>query len=332
MIQVTLYSRKNCHLCDEARQELDALQREIPHKLTIVDIDQDAEARRKYSDQVPVVAVGPYTLRAPFDRTELKITLGAARHREQQIESIDEAVIASSGPSALVWTKADAFSYWLSRRYMLVLNLIVLIYFGLPFLAPVLMRAGAELPAGAIYRMYSFTCHQLAFRSWFLFGEQTAYPRASAGVENLATYEAMTGFDGEDLISGRNFIGNESLGYKVALCERDVAIYGAIFLFGLLFALSGGAIPALPWYLWVLIGLVPIGLDGVSQLISQPPLQILPYRESTPFLRTLTGFLFGFSTAWFGYPIVEETMAETRQFLGRKLERLQRHSVREPQA
>jgi uncharacterized membrane protein/glutaredoxin len=326
MIRVTLYSRKDCHLCDQAKSELDSLQQEIPHQLTVVDIDQDAAARRKYNDQIPVLVAGPYTLRAPFDAQDLKITLGAAQHRERQIAEIDEAVITTSGPSSLVWTKADAFSYWLSRRYLYILNIIVLIYFGLPFLAPVFMRAGAVAPAAVIYRMYSLTCHQLAFRSWFLFGEQAAYPRQSAGVDNLAAYEAVTGFDGEDLVTGRNFIGNESLGYKVALCERDIAIYGAIFAFGLIFALVGGTIPALPWYLWVLVGLVPIGLDGVSQLISQPPLQLLPYRESTPFLRTLTGALFGFSTAWFGYPIVEETMAETRQFLGRKLERLKRHS------
>ena len=67
------------------------------------------------------------------------------------------------------------------------------------------------------------------------------------------------------------------------------------------------------------MAIVPIGLDGFSQLISQPPINLIPVRESTPFLRTLTGFLFGFVTAWFGYPYVEESMQENRKFLEGKL-------------
>jgi uncharacterized membrane protein len=326
MIDVTLYGRKDCHLCDVAKEELESLQQEIPHNLIVVDVDTKPSLQKQYGHQIPVVTAGPYTLKAPFDRKELQITLGAASYREEQVKSVDDQIWTSAGPETSRWTKADGFSLWLSRNYMILLNVIVLIYFGLPFLAPVFMRAGAELPAAGIYRLYSFTCHQLAYRSWFLFGEQAAYPRADAGLENYVPYEAATGLPSEDLIAGRNFTGNETLGYKVALCERDVAIYGAILLFGILFSVTGRRIPALPWYLWVLIGLVPIGLDGFSQLISQPPLEILPYRESTPFLRTLTGGLFGFTTAWFGYPLVEETMAETREVLGSKRSYLTRQA------
>jgi hypothetical protein len=59
-------------------------------------------------------------------------------------------------------------------------------------------------------------------------------------------------------------------------------------------------------------------LDGFSQLISQPPLSLIPFRESTPILRAMTGFLFGFITAWFGYPYVEESMVENKKFLNEK--------------
>jgi uncharacterized membrane protein len=45
---------------------------------------------------------------------------------------------------------------------------------------------------------------------------------------------------------------------------------------------------------------------------------ILPYRESTPFLRVLTGFLFGFGTAWFAFPTIEESMRETRKLFIKK--------------
>jgi uncharacterized membrane protein len=66
----------------------------------------------------------------------------------------------------------------------------------------------------------------------------------------------------------------------------------------------------------------PIGLDGFSQLFSQMDwswlASVLPYRESTPVFRVLTGALFGFMTAWFSYPYIEESMVESRQFFIKK--------------
>jgi uncharacterized membrane protein len=327
MIEVTLYGRKECHLCDVVKEDLESLQETIPHRVIEVDIDHDTSLLKKYAHIIPVVKVGPYELKAPIDRQELQITLGAAQRGMEQDLSMDREM-ASAYRGALTWTKPDSFSYWLSKKYLLLMNLLVIVYVGLPFLAPVFMRAGAELPAGIIYRLYGMTCHQLAFRSWFLFGEQFVYPRAAAGEPGM-TFGQVSGIDEEDIFASRAFTGSPQMGYKVALCERDVSIYGAIALFGLVFALTRRQIPGLPWYLWVLIGMVPIGVDGISQLISQPPFELIPYRESTTLFRTVTGGLFGLTTAWFAYPMVEETMAETRRVLGDKLARIQRHTNQE---
>jgi uncharacterized membrane protein len=68
-----------------------------------------------------------------------------------------------------------------------------------------------------------------------------------------------------------------------------------------------------------MIGLVPIAIDGVSQLpglASNLPPWFL--RESTPLLRTITGTLFGFTTAWYLFPLIEESMNETRMVLEEK--------------
>jgi uncharacterized membrane protein len=228
----------------------------------------------------------------------------------------------------VTWTRSDKFTYWMSRHYMAFFNLLVVLYVGLPVLAPILMKMGAETPARWIYRGYGAVCHQLGFRSFYIFGEQAAYPRSEAGVAGLLGFEEATGLSEQSepqaLLDARNFVGNAQIGYKIALCQRDVAIYGAILLFGIVFALTGRRLPALPWYLWIIIGILPIAWDGLSQLISQPPLNFFDYRESTPFLRVLTGGLFGFTTAWFGYPMVEETMAETRELMASRLERARR--------
>jgi uncharacterized membrane protein len=187
------------------------------------------------------------------------------------------------------------------------------------------MKAGYTGAAQPIYTVYGASCHRLAFRSWFLFGEQPFYPRAAANIEGFVTYGEASGLNEDDLFSARDFQGNEQMGYKVPFCQRDIAIYASMFLFGIIFALSGRRIKPLSFWLWLLIGLGPIGLDGFSQLLSQlgGVFDFIPYRESTPLLRTLTGAIFGFTTGWFGFPVIEETMAETRRYLADKRARLQ---------
>ena len=154
--------------------------------------------------------------------------------------------------------------------------------------------------------------------------------RTAAGLTGLLSLQQATGLNeastADALLAASKFVGNDVVGYKIALCERDMAIYGSIFLFGIIFGLTGRRLKTLPWYLWVLIGLVPIGLDGMSQLLSQPPFSFWALRESTPFLRVVTGFLFGFTTAWFGYPLVEQAMADSRQLMAAKYRRTHQSS------
>jgi uncharacterized membrane protein len=319
MIEVTMYSREDCHLCEVARQYLDELRISIPHHLTIIDVDTDPKLKKLYGFNVPVIVAGPYKLSAPIEKKDLEISLLAIKHSQEQEAILDKAIRDGELQISVQWTKADAISHWLARHYLAIFNIAIFIYVGLPFLAPTFMKINADEPAKVIYRVYGFVCHQLAFRSWFLFGEQYAYPREAAGVDRLISYEQATGLDGSDLLAARDLIGDEQMGYKVALCQRDVAIYGGILLFGIIFAMTRRKIKSAHLLIWLFIGIVPIALDGVSQLISQPPLNMIPYRESTPFLRTLTGFLFGFMTAWFGYPYVEESMADNRKYLEGKL-------------
>ena len=328
MLNVTLYTRKGCKLCDEVKAELNGLQSQYPHRLVEVDIDSDAALIASFSLEIPVIEVGPYSLKAPITRQKLQMTLGAATDRKNQLEQIGDPEYLMRIKKGKKVTTGDRISYWIARRYLLLLNLFMLFYVGLPFLAPTLMKLGATLPAKAIYRIYSPLCHQFGFRSFFLYGEQAFYPLAEANVAGVKTFEQATGIPNLNdpysytRFEARAYTGDETVGYKVALCERDVAIYLAILLFGIIYGLSGRRIKSLHWALWLLIGIAPIGLDGFSQLFSQFNWHwlatALPYRESTPFLRALTGSLFGLATAWFAYPNIEESMAETRQYYVKK--------------
>lgn len=317
MLTVTLYMRENCQLCEKAISDLDELQGQFPHSLIQIDVEKNELL--EYLEKIPIIEAGPYKIKAPFDKKKLKMTLGAAQDRQTQLSDLESSTHQKRLERGRSFTFVDQIFYWLSRRYMIIFNLFAVIYLGLAFLAPVLAAGGKDLSANLIYNVYGKLCHQLAYRSWFLFGDQAAYPREEAGIDRLDTYEEATGLNPDDLDSAVLFRGNEILGYKVALCQRDIAIYGSILLFGLIFALTKRKIPPLPLFAWVLLGIFPLGLDGVSQLLSQFNWEFLPVRESTPLLRSITGSLFGFSTAWFSYPIIEDAMAETRKVLSIKL-------------
>jgi len=322
MIEVTLYSRRDCHLCDQAQLDLEALASEIPHRLIVKSVDEDPKLQKEYGFEVPVLEAGPYKMKAPFTQQEIKITLLAAQHREAQIAEVEKSISDGTLQLGVTWTSSDRFSYWLSKHYLFMFNAFCIIYLLLPHLAPVLLKMGAQAPASFIYRIYGATCHQLAYRSWFLFGEQSVYPLEIAGGIERLSYEEATGMSGDELWEARQYTGDDQVGYKVALCERDVAIYLGILVFGLIFAVLRLKIPPLHWMLWILLGILPIALDGFSQLLSRPPFELIPMRESTPLLRTLTGLSFGIFTAWFGYPIVEKSMQDTRRYLDNKISRL----------
>ena len=328
MLTVTLYTRKDCHLCEDAKTNLESLQSKHPHRLVEIDIDSDPALQKAYMLEIPVIEVGPYVLKSPFDKQKLSMTLGAAVDRRGQLDRLGREDHHDRVRRGQTITGSDRFMYWISRHYLALVNGFMLLYFGLAMLAPVLMEVGATLPANVIYTIYKPLCHQFGFRSFFLFGEQPYYPLKEAGIPNVLTFEQVTGF--KDLhnpvapsrLQARQFTGDDTVGFKMALCERDIAIYSAIFLFGVVYALTRRRIKPLHWTLWVLLGMGPIGLDGFSQLFSQMDWSffaaILPYRESTPFLRLLTGALFGVMTAWFAYPYMEESFGETRQFFIKK--------------
>jgi uncharacterized membrane protein len=209
---------------------------------------------------------------------------------------------------------ADRFVFWLTKHWLAVLNALVFLYVGLPFLAPVLMHVGAAGPARVIYTMYRPLCHQLPQRSWFLFGPQLSY-RLSELMEQAEASGVTGAFD-------RAFIGNEPLGYKVALCQRDTAIYGAILLFGLTYGLLRRRfrVVPLPWWAYLGFGILPMLLDGGYQFLSYALAMLWPAgpiaaHETTPALRLITGGLFGLATVWLAYPLVQEAMDDFRHTL-----------------
>lgn len=54
---VTIYSRRGCHLCEVAREKVDALQPEFGYEIDEVFIDGNESLTSAYGEQVPVIHI-----------------------------------------------------------------------------------------------------------------------------------------------------------------------------------------------------------------------------------------------------------------------------------
>lgn len=199
---------------------------------------------------------------------------------------------------------------WIYRNYIFLAIILILVYIAGAFLAPVSHFYRLQIPSDVLYSFYGTACHQLAYRSWFLFGNQNYYPLEKAGIQNYDTYEDITGNTSQDLDAARQYKGNIESGYKVALCQRDVAIFSGLALSAMGFEICKRKWNPMPIFLWIVIGVMPIFIDGISQLENSafPILKIFPPRESYPTMRTLTGLLFGVTTGLYLFPKTESLM------------------------
>jgi len=216
------------------------------------------------------------------------------------------------------------------RHGFTILATLVGLYAGLPWAAPVLMHLGWTGPAEAIYTLYSTQCHQMAQRSYFLFGPSVMVSPAdleAAGVpfEPLAL---------------RAFLGNPELGWKLAWSDRMTSMYSALFISMLGLRVIGRRLHPLPtWGLAAL--LLPMVLDGTTHLVSDLSGVGLGFRDANDWLvgltgnrlpagfyagdawgsfnaemRLLTGALFGLAIVWYAGPRLRPLLDPTHGRVG----------------
>ena len=211
---------------------------------------------------------------------------------------------------------------FLKQHWLLIFSLVYGALVITPFLAPVFMRIGWEGPARGIYFFYSFLCHQMAQRSFFLFGPQSMY--------NLNELQAGWQIP-SDPLALRQFIGNSEMGWKVAWSDRMVSMYGSVLIFAWIWGLFRRRLKPLPWWGLILLAL-PMAIDGTTHLISDFAGISEGFRYSNAWLaeltnfafpatfyagdalgsfnswmRLLTGILFGMGVVWFGFPYLAQS-------------------------
>jgi Glutaredoxin-like domain (DUF836) len=80
-VDVTLYGRPDCHLCDEARAEIGRRRPGLPpFELSEIDIDADATLLAEFLERIPVVEVdGAIVSELEFDAEAFRGALLSSR-------------------------------------------------------------------------------------------------------------------------------------------------------------------------------------------------------------------------------------------------------------
>jgi len=206
------------------------------------------------------------------------------------------AAPASQQPLGALVTAIESAVDGVARHWLAIAILGTGMFVGLAFAAPILAMHGHGRAADVIYFAYRITCHQLPQRSWFLGGRAAAY--------DWSTIHTYLGLDETALLQAYHHpVRDPVLGYQTAFCQRDVAIFGTFFLALIAFGVARHrvALRPIPFKVY-LLALVPIGIDGATQLVG--------LRESTPLLRTVTGAIFGLATALLVMPQLNEGFQE----------------------
>lgn len=221
--------------------------------------------------------------------------------------------------------RANRIVLSLSRHWLWAFLLVWGLYVWLPWLAPIFKEAGLEAPARVIYVIYSTQCHQLPQRSFFLFGPQPMW-----SLEQIrAVWPA-----GNDPLRLREFVGNAEMGYKVAWSDRMVSLYTSIWFGAVVFGLLRGRVRPLRW-LWLVLLVLPLALDGISHFISDLAGIGQGFRDSNAWLaaltnnalpawfyagdalgsfnswmRLITSVLTGLGIVWFAFPYADQYFCE----------------------
>jgi glutaredoxin len=75
--EVLVYSRKGCHLCEIVKESIVKLHKRGGFTWREIDVDSDAEVRRLYNDEVPVVFINGRTFKYRMDEQEFLRKLSA---------------------------------------------------------------------------------------------------------------------------------------------------------------------------------------------------------------------------------------------------------------
>jgi glutaredoxin len=89
-LEVTMYTRPGCHLCEHAKAAIQPLLQEFGATLREVNIDRDSELSERYSWDIPVIFVGAHkAAKHRVDAGQFRRQLEEARGRAGALRKQD---------------------------------------------------------------------------------------------------------------------------------------------------------------------------------------------------------------------------------------------------
>jgi uncharacterized membrane protein len=254
--------------------------------------------------------------------------------------------MASTTPSTISPTTrgfiktVDRIALFIVKHWLGLFLLIYGIWVWAPFLAPIFMENGLTSAGNSLYFIYSLFCHQLPERSFFFFGPQAMYSLEQIGQV----------WSTENQLILRQFVGNPEMGWKMAWSDRMISTYGGIWIGAVLWAIFGKRVGRLSLVVWLLVGVLPLALDGFSHFLNDivAGSSGLGFRDTNEWLAVLTGYalpaefyygnmlgsfnswarwitglLFGITTVFAIFPIIGAAMLDTQRDLEYQLNRIE---------
>jgi uncharacterized membrane protein/glutaredoxin len=276
-MQVTVYAKPGCHLCDDALDILDRLAAQYDLDIVQINILDDMAVYEEYKEKIPVVEVEDKRfgrLVAPITEQELRAYVEMA---SRSLIPPPPSLLPPGKESAM-----DRFAEYIANHWLRMVCIALAIFVGIPWLAPIFAALGWWGLADPIYTAYALTCHQLPERAGTVFGYQVAFC-----FRNTAIYAGVLGF---------------GMLYGLAR-DRDIPMLRPLR-------------KAIPWWFFALL-LLPLLADGLTHMLGVRDTMddvMMAKPEFGSFfvgsqvfslnwwLRIITGSLAGLGAVWFAFP------------------------------
>ena len=78
-MKIRIYSKADCHLCDEAKEAIQRVTKRLPIEIEIIDIEKDSELLNQYRYDIPVIFLDDRKIfKHRVDEEKLKRILGVS--------------------------------------------------------------------------------------------------------------------------------------------------------------------------------------------------------------------------------------------------------------
>ena len=217
---------------------------------------------------------------------------------------------------------------WIGDHWFATFLIVYGVWVFTPYLAPIFMHIGWTSAGNVVYFIYSFFCHQLPERSFFLFGPKTMY-----SLREIQSVWQNT----ENPFILRQFIGTPEMGWKIAWSDRMISFYMGVWFWAAIWYPLRHRIKPLSWW-GLLLLLLPIALDGGTHAISDLAGIGQGFRDTNVWLavltdhslsmdfyvgdalgsfnslmRFVTGLLAGLGLVWLAFPYIFQSQAYNQQ-------------------